>query len=469
MKSSQSTGAQLFLLLLLAGALIPHGVAAQVNPDASAVPPDQAIAIIRGIRVVAAKDGPAVEISASRPLAASAQKLDRPPRLVIDLFNTSYSLTRKRFAVSSDQVSAVRVDQYQNTPPITRVVVDLLQPSEYRLDNARNRLTIRLTAAAGTASHSVPPTVPAFTAGVEPAVIPVSPRASSSVMLAGGRIAAGSSVTAGADTAILHLQRGGEVRVCPGTTVSVTSSQNGRELMLGMSTGSLEEHYALGSSSDSLLTPDFRILLSGPGEFHYAFHVDARGNTCVQALPGNTVSVIVSELLGEGTYQVKPTEQVVFRAGRVSLPDASAPGDCSCPAPVPVMRGSAAPTSVISDADVEGPIRLAQAGDHQKSASPRESNSPTDAATPPPALALSMASPETVTLPPSKPNDVHVHVDAPLVFRGANPAPVIDSGDLPLAYSAGPAPVPAVALPPAKTQRRGFLGKLKGLFAGMFS
>ena len=141
-----------------------------------------------------------------------------------------------------------------------------------------------------------------------------------SVLFASGgtQIQSGSSVTAGDAAAVLKLRRGGEVRVCPKTGVSVAASPNGRDLLWGMNSGSIEAHFTLSASSDTVMTPDFRILLSGPGIFHFAISADAKGNTCVKALPENTASLIVSELNGDGTYQVKPNVQVVFQNGSVA-------------------------------------------------------------------------------------------------------------------------------------------------------
>src|SRR5207248_10980023 len=117
---------------------------------------------------------------------------------------------------------------------------------------------------------STPPSVTSFTTGVRPVAIPMAPGGNGALIMAGERLGSGSAVTAGADTTILRLGRGGEVHVCPGTTVSVTAGETGQDLMLGMSTGALETHFRSGKASDSVLTPDFRILLAGPGEFDFA-------------------------------------------------------------------------------------------------------------------------------------------------------------------------------------------------------
>jgi len=486
MKSLLRTGYQLVLLLLLAGIFLLSSGTAQDNPQppSSTTYRDQAPpAIVEAVKVVPDTDGPTVEIFfSSHALSPRIRSLDGPPRLVIDLRNANVSLQRKRYAFRSELISAVRIDQYHKAtqdPPVTRVVVDLLKPTAYTWDTVGNQLMVRLHPAAPPPAAE-PVSLPGFSLGVQAAVVPISPGSSGAIVFAGSRLSAGSSLTAGADTAILHLERGGEVRVCPGTTVSVTSSRNGRELMLGMSKGALEAHYALDSSADSVLTPDFRILLAGPGEFHYAISADSRGDTCVRALPGNTASVTVSELMGDGTYQVKPTEQVSFRSGRLDLPNTAVPRDCGCPAPtIPVMRASAPSGPVISETDLPASTHLAQ---------PRDEVKPAPPAVPPSALhsgdqsasqvTLSAAPPETAPLPASQPKEIHVQVDAPLVFRASDPQPLQpastrEAEHLSPASSSRPAPLlTTVAPPPLESQpmlkHRGFFGKVKGFFTAVF-
>lgn len=433
----------------------------------------QAPITLRSVTVVRDQHGPAVEIISSRPITPVLKKLDAPPRLVIDLPNTRMTLGRKRIDFRSEQVNGVRVDQYQNNPPVARIVVDLSKPVDSTWDAAGNRLMVRLRPA-DNAAKSVPPSVLGLSS-VRPAAIPASAGSSGALVLAGSRIAAGSAVTAGSDTAILHLPRGGEVRVCPGTTVSVTSSQSGRELMLGMSTGALETHYQLGTSSDSILTPDFRILLAGPGEFDYAVSVDRRGNTCVRTLPGNTASVIISELMGDGTYQVKPSEQVVFHAGRLRAVDTSVPQDCGCPAPAtPVLRAAVPPGPVLTGTSAPATLRLAQPDHEARVVPPPPSTTGLRRGPAAPHVNVTVAGPETAAVPSSQPADVHVQVDAPFVFRASEatpPAPVHEARQLPLlAYVRTELP-PAVVMPPpttSKPQRRGFFRKLGGFFAAIF-
>ena len=201
--------------------------------------------------------------------------------------------------------------------------------------------------------------------------------------------AGGSSLTAGSDTAVLQLSRGGELRVCPGTTVAVSPGQNG-SMTLGLNLGAMEVHYPLTGSSDVVLTPDFRFQLTGPAEFDFAFSTDRKGNTCARALGGNTGFIAVSELMGDGTFIVRPREQIVFRNGSLSSVGFEVPPGCGCPAPVTTTL-----TAGNSDPP-QGGIQLL--GD--------------PARTPPgpgvPALA---------------PGQGAVAVDAPLVFRGERPNP----------------------------------------------
>ncbi len=428
---------------------------------------------IRTVRALPQKDGPTIEIISDHSLVPTISKLENPPRLVIDLPNARLSGATRRLEFRSSEVNAVRVNQFRDSPPIARIVVDLSQPVSYTWDAAGNLLTVRLRS---TQQAAAVPSVPAFSRGAQPAAIPVTSASSGAVLLAGSRVPAGSSVSAGADTAVLRLGRGGEIRVCPQTTVSVTASQNGKSLMLGMSTGGLEAHYPLDASSDSILTPDFRILLAGPGEFHYGIHSDSHGDTCIQALPGNTASVIVSELIGDGTYQVKPNEQVSFHSGRLLGADSVMTQNCGCPAPMPSLLSASAAPAPLSTQPTPSSVQLNQANSGSRTVS-SDGRLASGNSTP----AVMSSGPETAPVPASKPNDVHVQVEAPFVFRAsdpatlaastpAQPAPAHEAELLPVRALPEPARLQTAALPPpqAKASHHGFFGKIRGFFSAIF-
>lgn len=212
------------------------------------------------------------------------------------------------------------------------------------------------------------------------------------VILAGSgtSVLSGSQIAAGAQTATLKLERGGNVLVCPGTSLSVSSSQNGRQLLFSVNSGNIELDYPIGSASDNLLTPDFRLLLPGPGKIHVAMRVTANGDTCVESLPSNSSSLVVAEAMGDESYQVKQDEAVLFKSGHIQGAT-RARQSCGCPAPAPVQVAKVTPPPPAA------PTKLP----------------PTSGA------AMAAAMDESAPVMP----DTHLSMEAPFVFSGAGVPP----------------------------------------------
>lgn len=488
-------GVQLGVILMFCAVAIPGALSQDRRPagaakSSPASKPD--VAVVTGLRVIGDGGAPVLEILSTLPLVPSIQFVDSPPRIVVDLLHARNGMPHKIIPVGQGNVVAIRAEQFTWEPPTTRVVLDLTAPSGFTWEESGNRLLVRLKApedptVAGRDRRSKPPSefslsgprglavVPSASA---PSAVAVNRTAggggeSGEVTLDSSRIAAGSSLTAGDTTTVLRLSRGGEVRVCPNTTVSVTPARNSRDMMLGISTGALETHYQLDSSADTILTPDFRILFAGPGEFDYAVSSDAHGNTCVRALMGNTSSAIVSELMGDRIYQVKPTEQVVFRAGQINRVDSKVPLECGCPPPAPVVPVEATKTSQ--------PAANIALGRGEKTSANAGSGAATAQNSAPPPSSES----ETRPLPPSPTGDVHVEVEAPFVFRAKTkitPAPTEEASALPVMVRSAPppqlevptvreqvqpAPAPTATAASASAPRR-VLRKIRSFFAAMF-
>jgi hypothetical protein len=426
---------------------------------------------VRSVRIVHENGKPAVEIlTRGGPVIPEIQLLDSPPRLVIDLPNSRLGLEHKKIAVERENIRAIRTDQFTLRPPVTRIVLDLTAPYGYSWDGAGNRLMVRLKPAedASASKGLAEPPRGGVAMGAAPTVVPVTGGSTGPIIFA-SRIVPGSSITAGRTTTVLRMSHGDEVRVCPGTTISVTPAQNKRDIMLGMSTGALEAHYSLQASADSVITPDFRILFAGPGEFHFAVSADSGGNTCVRALAGNGASAIVSELMGDRVYQVKPTEQAVFHSGKLDQVDTNVPLECGCPPPPAIQPDAHAP--MISEVPLPAKAHLGRSSQALafSDAVPKETQLTNG--------------PETAPLPASKPGDVHVEIDAPFVFTGKKriatvpPAPLGAARDLPVADSSSrfvhldavvQAPAPPGSQDAAKTEHHGFFHRLKGFFTAIF-
>jgi len=291
------------------------------------------------------------------------------------------------------------------------------------------------------------------------------------IFAAGGmRVMSGASVVAGEDTALLRLARGGEVRFCPRTTASVSSAPPNRNLMVGMSNGALEVNYTLATSADALVTPDFRILLEGPGTFHFAVKADSKGNTCVRALPGNTSAAIVTELMGDESYTVGNTAEAFFHNGHIAQRDDLAPADCGCPAPPPVIRvnNTPAPTPVASEAAKPPSVEAIRVLTNEEIARLRVQEE---------ALAEAAA---PVNLPP----EIHVEMESPFIYRAQDipPSPLelvsrLHIGHVPRFRQEvvlepprpeWPEPVPIAPARPQIAQKKGVFTRIGSFFAAIF-
>jgi hypothetical protein len=311
------------------------------------------------------------------------------------------------------------------------------------------------------------------------------------IVLAGSgtELMSGSSVAAGLRSAELRLVRGGDVRVCPKTQVSVSASPSGNELMLGMGTGAVELHYDIAARADTLVTPDFRIMLPGPGSFDLAVSADEHGNTCVHARGGSTASVVVAESLGDATYQVRPNQQVWFFGGKIAGAMTDMPDECGCPRAPATIRAENRPASPAPTATLlpplpatEIPKPVAQATPLQPAPQLPEQEKKEAGGTLLAALAAAPAEPSPMQpLPASKPGETHVQVDAPFVFSADAPAPpttaslrLTNEPMLALLQPQVAPPPPPTSAPEMKTAprkqvpKRGVFGRLRAAFASIF-
>ena len=288
------------------------------------------------------------------------------------------------------------------------------------------------------------------------------------VSVSDGQVAmsSGASVMAGERGARVSLVRGGEVSVCSNSAVHHAAGSHAGEVMVSLDRGAVELRGTLGQFSDVVLTPDLRILVSGPAAEDVRVRTNQQGDTCIDnrapaAAASATASatdaaavivpdapyVTVTEQLGTGVYRVQSGQRVMFEHGSVAAVVDHEKEPCGCPP---------APENLVAQSNpVTGNVAPA-ASTH----TPEFPLAQSEGLAPPPVPATEPA------VPAGTP---HAQVTIPFAYDGSHPPPsAADTAPQPVAPAAAP-PAPPRA-PAAPASSGGDLwGAVKHFFGKIFA
>ncbi|MGA2888372.1 MAG: hypothetical protein ABSE51_10000 [Terracidiphilus sp.] len=158
-------------------------------------------------------------------------------------------------------------------------------------------------------------------------------------------IASNGTITSGSQTTAVTLPRRGILRVCAFTTVKLAADSSvpaGETpgLMMALNHGAVEMSFATGRNSDILLTPDFRILVGGPGAADVKVRLGQHGDTCVDnsmvssSASANAPYVLVTSVFDDSDYRVQPGQRVMFEDGSLHEVVDQEKEPCGCPPPL---------------------------------------------------------------------------------------------------------------------------------------
>ena len=194
------------------------------------------------------------------------------------------------------------------------------------------------------------PTSPTPSATANPiAIVPIEGvELSGGLNVSDGKAVIGKSgtITAGKHTATVTLPKRGELYLCATSKVNLTADSSvpasttagdAPGLMMAMDKGALEAKFATGKNSDVILTPDFRILISGPGIADVRVRLAPKGDTCVDNSGSDAPYVAVSSVFDGGVYRVQAGQRVMFQHGSLTEVVDNERESCGCPPEPPTI------------------------------------------------------------------------------------------------------------------------------------
>lgn len=158
-------------------------------------------------------------------------------------------------------------------------------------------------------------------------------------------IAANGTVVSGATTTEVSLPHRGTLRICAATEIKIaadssTPAGESPGLMMAMDHGAVEASFTTGRNADVLLTPDFRILIGGPGTANVKVRLGQGGDTCVDNPGSDAPYVLVTSVFDSSIYRVQPGQRVMFQRGSLREVVDQERESCGCPPSQSEMKGN---------------------------------------------------------------------------------------------------------------------------------
>jgi hypothetical protein len=113
-------------------------------------------------QVVVRGSGAAMEVeiqTSGAPVAPDTQAITGPDRIVVDFPGALPASALRALKVNRGALKGIRAGLFFDNPPITRIVLDLVEPQSYRISTIQNAIVVKLgpaTAADGAHAPDVP-------------------------------------------------------------------------------------------------------------------------------------------------------------------------------------------------------------------------------------------------------------------------------------------------------------------------
>src|SRR5208282_6198722 len=113
-------------------------------------------------QVVVRGSGPAMEVeiqTSGAPVAPDTQAITGPDRIVVDFPGALPAAALRALKVNRGALKGIRAGLFFDNPPITRIVLDLVEPQSYRISTIQNAIVVKLgpaTAADGAHAPDMP-------------------------------------------------------------------------------------------------------------------------------------------------------------------------------------------------------------------------------------------------------------------------------------------------------------------------